>query len=447
MVQRSKKSLPRVLLGSWLIIIFSTSPFVWAGQSTDLASFVLPADKFSEKAAAIMNKYARENFKSATEFKLIDVRTFFEEDTPDDRLVSHKKARRLLRRGKKLVDDLELEGAISTLSESVALFKKSAGRLGKGDKYRDAVLYLGAAYIWAGDSQKGLEQFRLAALFDPSRKINQEMFPPSMIEMFQQAQKEVENSAVGEVHVESVPPAGEVYLDGVYHGVSSITLSHIPQGAHFVRIEKDGYLPWGEYVEVQTNQDKTLKAELEMASRMTKFKQLIKPLLAEIEEEKPSNKMIELIEWLGVERLVLVSVKQRHNEVEAQAIVVSANPPKRHAYRSGEFRLTSASFEKRSKAFITSLYRDVKIPPPDDSVKRDVVVNIGKCNSDSDCSTGESCDLVSGKCVVAAPPIVGIHKKWWFWAIIGGSLAAAGGTTALIWYLSQPEEGAIEFSF
>jgi len=85
----------------------------------------------------------------------------------------------------------------------------------------------------------------------------------------------------------------------------------------------------------------------------------------------------------------------------------------------------------------------------EDSGKKEtpLVVTAAKCHSDSDCSTGEVCDNASGSCIPYAPEGEQWYEKWWFWTIVGGGLAVAGGTTLLVWYLLQPDVGAIEFTF
>ena len=74
-------------------------------------------------------------------------------------------------------------------------------------------------------------------------------------------------------------------------------------------------------------------------------------------------------------------------------------------------------------------------------------IAVARCNSDTDCSVGEVCDSASSRCIPYAPEADAFYEKWWFWVIVGGSLAVAGGTGVLVWYLLQPEEGAIEFTF
>jgi hypothetical protein len=421
----------------------------FGGSGTPLGSFVLATDKFSEKAAAVLNHLARENFTRASEFSLLDVRAFLEEDAGDPRLAALQKARDLLRGGKEQYDNLELDAAIDELNKSIEEFRKAAGRLGGGEEYLEALLYLGAAHILSGDNERGTESFRTVAMFDKRKVLDPKVFPPSMIEIFDKTKEDVTASPVGTVLVKSNPSAAEVYLSGVFKGITPLTLVKIPEGSHFIRVEKDGYTPWGQQVEFYATHEETAEANLKETLQSSKFSEECKRILSDLDEDPPKKAVIQFGEWLRVEQLVLASVKQRGDEVVAEAVLVQLQPPKKLAFKTTEFNLTSANFLARADAFFSSLYRKVEIPAAEGGGKKDtpLIVAAAKCHSDSDCSTGEVCDNASGSCIPYAPEGEQWYEKWWFWTIVGGGLAVAGGTTLLVWYLMQPDVGAIEFSF
>ena len=421
----------------------------YGSAGTPLGGFVLATDKFSEKAASVLNHLARENFSRATEFSLMDVRKFLEEDAGDPRLAALQKARSLLTSGKEQYDNLELDAAIDELNKAIEEFKKAAGRLGGGEEYLEALLYLGAAHILSGDNERGTESFRTVAMFDKRKVLDPKVFPPSMIEIFDKTKEDVTSSPVGTVLVKSNPTAAEVYLNGVFKGITPLTLVKVPEGMHFIRVEKDGYFPWGQQVEFYATHEETTEASLKETLGLSKFSEECKKVLSDLDEDPPKKEVIQFGEWLRVERLMLTSVKQRGDEVVAESVLVQLQPPKKLAFRTTEFNLTSANFLARADAFFSSLYRKVEIPAAEGGGKKDtpLIVAAAKCHSDSDCSTGEVCDNASGSCIPYAPEGDQWYEKWWFWTIVGGGLAVAGGTTLLVWYLMQPDVGAIEFSF
>jgi hypothetical protein len=444
----------RMLLGLVALIATICSLGCLAGgvraqESAPLGSFVLATDKFSEKAASVLNHLARENFQRAPEFSLMDVRAFLEEEPGDPRIAALQKAREFLKSGKEQYDNLELDASIDELNKAIEEFKKAAGRLGGGEDYLEALLYLGAAHILSGDNERGTDSFRTVAMFDKRKILDPKVFPPSMIEIFDKAKADVTASPVGTVLVKSEPTAAEVYLNGVFKGITPLTLVKIPEGIHFVRVEKDGCLPWGQQVEFYATHEETVEANLKEAALASRFSEEGKKVLSDLDEDPPKKEIVQFGEWLRVERLMLASVKQRGDEVVAEAVMVQLQPPKRLTYKKAEFNLTSANFLARADAFFSSLYRDVEIPVAEGGEKKTtpLAAAMARCNSDSDCSTGEVCDTASGGCIPYAPEGEKFYEKWWFWTIIGGGLAVAGGTTLLVWYLLQPDVGAIEFTF
>ena len=240
-----------------------------------------------------------------------------------------------------------------------------------------------------------------------------------------------------------------MYLNGVFKGITPVTLVRVPEGTHFIRVEKDGHLPWGQQVEFFATHEETTEASLTEAALLSKFAEEGKKILSDLDDDPPKKAIIQFGEWLRVERLMLASVKQRGDEVVVEAVMVQLQPPKKLVFKKSEFNLTSANFLARADAFFSSLYRDVKIPAVEGrgSKTTSLAVAAARCHSDSDCSTGEVCDNASGSCIPYAPEGDKFYEKWWFWTIVGGGLAVAGGTTLLVWYLLQPDVGAIEFTF
>lgn len=408
----------------------------------------VPMDKFSEKAASMLNHLARENISRANEFELVDLREFLNQGSNDPRLKSRAKAVELLKAGKEQYDNLELDAAIDALEKAVEQFKKSAGRLGDGNEYLETLLYLGAAYILSGDNEQGTEKFRTVAMFDKRKSLDAKAFPPSMIEIFNRVKEEVATAPTGTVLVKSTPVAAEVYLNGVFKGITPLTLVKIPEGSHFMRLEKDGYMPWGQLVDFYATHEETTEATLQPSNQFSTLKGKLKKLMVDLDEDPPEKGVLEFGAWARAEKVLVVKVRQRGDEVSAEALLAQMEPPKKLQYRSATLNLTSNNFLARSDAFFSSLYRNVKLPKVESgNKKQQMAVAVQRCNSDSDCTTGEVCDSASGRCIPYAPPAAAFYEKWWFWVIVGGGLAVAGGTAALVWYLTRPDEGAIEFQF
>ncbi|NMB76584.1 MAG: PEGA domain-containing protein [Myxococcales bacterium] len=430
-------------------VFFQASPSrADGGQPTGV--FVLPVDGFSEKSAAILNHLARENLARDPQFAVQDVRAKLEGDVSGDAaLKALQKAQAMLQKGKEQYDNLELDAAVDELQKVLSEIDRAIPRMGEGREYVDALLYLGAAYILSGDNERATESFRLVSMYDRRRSLDPKLFPPSIIELYSKVKDEVGTAPVGTLLVRSNPPGAEVYLNGVYKGIAPVQLVKVPEGKHFLRLEKDGFRPWGQKVEFFATHEESVEASLQPVSGAEAFKADTRKLLDKVDDDPPAAEVVNFARTMGLSRLVLASVKQRGDEVSCAVALIQVDPPRRLSYQETSLNLVASNFLAQADALFTSLYRKVKIPTAEVGGRRSDSVGgaTQRCNTDSDCTTGEVCDAASGRCIPYAPPAQRFYQKWWFWTIVGGGLAVAGGVAALTWYLLQPARGSIEFTF
>ncbi|MBN2493307.1 MAG: PEGA domain-containing protein [Deltaproteobacteria bacterium] len=448
------------LLAAWLLGMPMAGEWIRTAGAKDepppkpkVACFALPTDEFSQKAAAVLNHVARENFERSDKFETVDVRSLIFASDSDNRLKLVEKAHGMLKAGKEEYDNLELDAALEKLQKAKEMYQKAAGRLGDGADYVETLLFIGAAFILSGDEEQGRMAFNEVAMFDKRRTLSAKTFPPSMIEIFNSVKEQVAASPVGQVLVKSNPPAAEVYLNGVFKGITPVTLAKVPEGRHFVRIEQDGFLPWGQTVDFFATHEESVEATLKVSGGRGEYQAKTKSVLGDLEADPPAFALVKLGEWTGANRLVMLKVTQRKNEISVAAVMIGLNPRKKLSYRTETFDITNSTFLARADAFVSSLYGKVKIPPAGgvavgkkDPKESGGVIVTKRCNSNSDCAVGEMC-TEEGVCVPYTPPKEQWYEKWWVWAIVGGGVAVATTVGVVTWYVLQPKRGAIEFTF
>ncbi len=450
-MQANKPNSP-ILFAAFAAVLLAGAERTARAQAPSAAVVVLPTDSFSEKAAAILNRIGRENIARSGKYQPADIRGFLEQDIEDPRTAHLKKAVELLKKGQEQYDNLDLDPAIETLTKSIKYFRKAAGRLGDGRYYKEALLYLGSCYILSGDTEQGREQFKLVAMFDKRSVLDKKIFPPSMIELFEKVKSEVATMPTGSMQIKSDPTGAEIFINGVYKGVTPLNVGKIPEGEHFIRIEKDGYVPWGKLGRFYATHEESLQAKLQPAPFLASFKKRTAVILKnDLDDDPKESGLVDLASWLRSEALVAGKATLRGDEVELELALVQVAPPKLLAHRQARLNFTSANFLVQADALFTSLYKKgVRIPgaiATAEATKTVTAVAAGRCNSDSDCAAGEVCDLASGRCIPYRPEGTVFYKTWWFWTLVGGGLAVAGGTAALVWYFTRPAVGSIEFSF
>ena len=67
------------------------------------------------------------------------------------------------------------------------------------------------------------------------------------------------------VRFTSAPGSAEVNVDGSYWGTTPTSdLTRLPAGAHTIVVKKIGYKPWERKIDLQSGDDRTVNAELEV---------------------------------------------------------------------------------------------------------------------------------------------------------------------------------------
>jgi len=91
--------------------------------------------------------------------------------------------------------------------------------------------------------QEAGEFFKKAVLLDPSFDLSRNDFPPSVVLAFSKTRDEILKNAAGTIEITASPEVAEIYLNGVFKGVSPLTLSGLPSAGYDVEVRANKYLP------------------------------------------------------------------------------------------------------------------------------------------------------------------------------------------------------------
>ncbi|MBN2497570.1 MAG: PEGA domain-containing protein [Deltaproteobacteria bacterium] len=306
-----------------------------------LVCFALPADKASERAAALFNQRLRDAFSSASGHELIDTKAFLYRGDRDPRMNDQHQARSMAQEGQEALDVMEMEDGIAKLLKAKEKYQKSVGRFGDGKEYVNLMLQIGAAQILAGKVDDAAMIFQEAAMFDPEVQMDPAKYTPAMLDVLERGRVFAASQPLCAGQVKSVPDAAEVYRNGVFVGVSPLAFRNVPEGTQYLRVEKDGYLPWGEQVEFQAMGEEYYQAKLDKASRLKAFQALLKDkILEDMNESPPPFPIVRLGEFFEAKRLVLLKVKQEGLEIKVDFLFIELDPRRKLHFHSGDtFRL------------------------------------------------------------------------------------------------------------
>jgi hypothetical protein len=152
------------------------------------------------------------------------------------------RARELLHAGLAAYDALRFADAVAsfTAAEGEAVSSGAAGLAAA--ELADVFLFRGMARFQL-KSPGDWDDFVQAALYAPGRTLDPGRFPPAARDTYARAVAEVAAKPRGAVAVGG-PAGGRAFVDGAEAGTLPARVEGLPWGAHLVRVESKGHLPW-----------------------------------------------------------------------------------------------------------------------------------------------------------------------------------------------------------
>ena len=185
-----------------------------------------------------------------------------EEQTTDrqKRLEDIKKALKLLRDGKSAYEGMRLDEAAERLSLAKKEFVSNLNELSTNDSLLDAYLYLGMTYFAQEKLDEAYTEFRKVIYLDNKKHLSPTDYSPDVVKTFEKARQDVDSLPRGTLMLDSTPSNCASFINGKSYGLTPINVT-LPVGEYFVKVEKDGYVPWYQLISVE---DKVNTVEVEL---------------------------------------------------------------------------------------------------------------------------------------------------------------------------------------
>lgn len=414
-----------------------------------------PTDSFSIKPANLYHYHAKRVLQSSREYQFIEPELALENGniTPNKKLCAE--ANTYYTTGKKQFENMDLEAALNSMSKALSNFWKCPAYIGNGAEYLETLKLLGAIYIFNGEEKMGREMFKRALIFNPETTMNKDLFPPNIVDLFEKVRAEISSMKKGYISVTTIPQGAEVYIDGIFAGISPINRKEVIAGNHFISIEKDGYINEGGRIDIKPNDEEMFQAQLIPTKRYAEYAQILSALQTEVSLDPIGESIKSLAAITGAEMIFANIVRRDGTEIVVDAYLFDIasksrlyNMTRRFQYpiKDPESELTPFILEFLSgKAVAKEIQPVTSIAKPLKPVERE----IPQCRTDDDCNKDEVCNK-SGRCE-KRPKEAGkeFYKQWWFYTAVGGALILLTGGAILLWPSEESSgpEGIINFKF
>jgi|GEM_PF-4220933 len=330
-----------------------------------------------------------------------------------------EEAESLFKEASSKYENLDMDGAIQGALKSLEKYELAAPYLDDMTGIVKVLHLLGVCYTLNGDLNASTESFLRAYAMNPSIKLDPNVYPPEVVEVFDAVVQDLSQIGTGSLSVETTPKGASVFLDGMPMGMSPVTIQNIITGRHIVKISKPGYQSFGTVLTIQAGKVKNLDAkliEIPGLARIISESEKLPGLFAKgTDETLPSLRVI--ADDLGVEQILLIILSPGEGNV---------------------ISLNYYIYDRVQNAFLTQRQGDspsgeekVLGPKSNELAKSTLQALLAK-------ASGETGTVTS----IVPPTIVstkeekpekkkGVVKKWWFWVTLIGGVAIAGGAAGL----------------
>ena len=203
-----------------------------------------------EAVAARAGSAAREALRSVetADWQAADQRFLGYDDAALEHITT---ARQLSQEGSQAYLDLRLDDAEDLLQRAVTEFDTAQAAVEDESSLGRALLYLGAAQVFGGNTRRARHTFARLHRQMPHIKPDPNEFPPEVVSQYDSA---APRSSEGAMHVMSDPTGAIVYVDFVPRGLTPLTVTDLTPGEHTVRLTRPGATPYLEQVDVGRSQ-------------------------------------------------------------------------------------------------------------------------------------------------------------------------------------------------
>lgn len=205
----------------------------------DLVVVVVPTAPAAEETAAVLDESLREAVVASGRFDLARLIDLLDAENAKEREGRVKAGDAALEAAQQLYNDLDTIRALSEADRAIRAYAET-DLTQHMDELVGAWIFKIASLVANGENKAAeLEMEKLLAVA-PKAQFSPNYFPPEQIATAEKWRKAIA-AASETMEVTTVPAGAEVFVDGVFRGVSPVKVRGLAAGDHFVSARAPGY--------------------------------------------------------------------------------------------------------------------------------------------------------------------------------------------------------------
>ena len=293
------------------------------GSRRRAQAFLIPMDEKARAPTARVAQAVEGVLSHTRQYEVVDLgRALSVESTAEEALRADE-GRRLVVEGDRAAKSKGFPEAAGDYQRALKAFDKGLAAVGARE-YAEALLRVAAAEWMSGEEKQAKEAFALAAQLDPLHKLEAARVEASVEPQLAAARSLADAARAGTLEVETRPAGARVQIDGEARGSSPVHVQ-LPGGKHLVRIERAGFYPFAELVEVAPKKPVQVSVTLSATPTASTLNQIIAGAAEEVGKGTAGKSSMALAEKFSLDRVLVGSVRTLEGKVSVLLSLVDAN--------------------------------------------------------------------------------------------------------------------------
>lgn len=317
------------------------------GAGYSVATIAIPADGASTAAAVQVARIADEAFAVDDDVEVLDLEKILERGDPP--WVAKRASADAARvKGSDALAALELSVAADALAQALVAYEQAVPGLKDMTPVVETLMLAGQVFALQGDVRTARTQFGRALALDPAYRLPREDTPARVLKVLDAVIKERRSAGLGSLTVYATCGAAEVWVDGVFRGVSPLSLE-FEAGRHYVRVVRDGYVAWGTAADVKRGSETSVQAQVRPTADLARVEELS---LRVARSKDGASPVADLAAALRVDRLLALVVEDANGSALVTGSLVDGVSGRQLARATRAFAPADAFFERDVRNFV-----------------------------------------------------------------------------------------------
>jgi hypothetical protein len=302
-----------------LVLLFSPS----ARAAHRAAVLLVPLDRGAYGPAAQLTEYLEQSLDRNGAYRLKEAADVLGDPTPTQAMQARKRVQTAVNEGRKLLAAGQLDEAEASFRSGLIDVDNATAAMERCGEYCEALVHLAAVQMLKGEEQGARDALSNLLAVDRGYKFDGPVFGKAFKLLYRDMQQAMTREGrLGAINVQSTPPGGRVFLDGDYKGYSPLAIDGVPVGKHLLRIERPGYVTYGQLVDVTGPEGAIIKPRLTATSEYSSLEDSLDAVVGELVREQGTKALMSLGPKLHVDRALVGTVRTSGTRVRLEVVLV-----------------------------------------------------------------------------------------------------------------------------